>query len=71
MPRIPGAFCAGEFILIIKQGNEQLLYESFVDAPEWELKTVYFKTKSDLPVNIHLILDMEAWIDNMSFLHSI
>lgn len=68
---IPGSFCAGDFILIIKQGNEELLYESFFDAPDWELKTVYFRTKSNLPVNVHLILDKEAWIDNMSFVHEI
>jgi hypothetical protein len=66
---IPGAFCAGDFILIIKQGNEELLYESFFDAPDWELKTVYFKAKSNLPVNVNLILDKETWIDNMSFIH--
>ncbi|HEX2955824.1 MAG TPA: hypothetical protein VHO70_03295 [Chitinispirillaceae bacterium] len=64
-------YCAGQFILTIKQGNEEILYASVFDAPDWEEKTFYFLPKNDLPVNLNLIIGDDVWIDDISIVREI
>jgi hypothetical protein len=64
-------FCAGPFLLSIKQGNEEILFASVFDAPVWELKTYYFTPKNDLPVNLNLIIGNDVWIDNIAIVREI
>jgi hypothetical protein len=66
--QIPGAFCAGSFMIRILQGNDELLLQDYEDAPAWETKSAYFKSNSDLPVNVYLIVEKQVWIDNLNFI---
>ncbi len=65
------SYCAGEFTLTIKQGNEEILYAPVFDAPVWEKKTFYFLAKNNLPVNLNLIVGNDVWLDNMVFVREL
>jgi len=52
----------------ILQGNDELLLQDYEDVPAWETKSAYFKSKSDLPVNVYLIVEKQVWIDNLNFI---
>jgi hypothetical protein len=69
--QIPLVFCAGSFMIRILQGNDELLLQDYEDAPAWETKSAYFKAKSDLPVNVNLIVGKQVWIDNMIFIQEL
>ncbi|MCD6024108.1 MAG: hypothetical protein K0Q91_1024 [Fibrobacteria bacterium] len=58
-------FCAAQFMVMVKQGNEELLREAPFDAPDWELKTYYFEAQNDLPVNLSLMAGAQTWLDNI------
>ena len=65
------AYCAGDFILTVKQGNEEILYQSVFDAPAWEKKTYYFQAKNDLPVNLNFIVGNDVWLDDLSMVREL
>lgn len=65
------SYCAGDLILTLKQGNEEILYESVFDAPDWEQKTYYFIANNDLPVNINFIIGENVWLDDISMIHEL
>jgi hypothetical protein len=65
------SFCAGDFILTVKQGNEEILYQSVFDAPDWEKKTYYFIAKNNLPVNLNLIVGNDVWLDDLTMVREL
>jgi hypothetical protein len=65
------SYCAGDLILIVKQGNKEILYQSIFDAPAWENKTYYFLAENNLPVNLNLIVGNDVWLDNLSMVREL
>jgi hypothetical protein len=53
--------CAGEFVLSITQGDEELLYFNISPetAPGWNIQKYYIEPISDLPLELEYIVGMD------------
>jgi hypothetical protein len=60
--------CAGEFVVSIRQGDEEILYFNISPetAPEWNIQKYYITPQSDLPLNLEFIVGMDKlMLDDM------
>jgi len=60
-------YCAGNFLIWLKQGDETVLMESCQGIESWTEKYFYFQPKNNVPVKIeHLVGPTHGvWLDNL------
>ena len=58
-------FCAGDFIIWVVQGNENVISQSFGNYPSWTQKSFSFAAKSSVSVKIEFLIGTTrgVWID--------
>jgi hypothetical protein len=63
-------YCAGEFLIQLKQGNEYVLDEVISGVNDWTEKYFYFQPINNVPVKIKLLIGTErgVWLDDLILL---
>jgi hypothetical protein len=64
--------CAGDFIIWVVQGNENVISQSFGNYPAWTQKAFSFEAKSSASVKIEFLVGTTrgAWIDNLELVEN-
>jgi len=65
-------FCAGDFIVWVVQGNENVISQSFGNYPSWTQKSFSFEAKSSASVKIEFLIGTTrgAWIDDLELIEN-
>jgi hypothetical protein len=63
--------CIADMYVVVKQGLKELLHENVWDAPDWEEKSFYFETDSDLPISIELWAGRALYLDDLEIVEEL
>jgi hypothetical protein len=63
-------YCAGPFLIWLKQGNEDLLIDGVMGVNDWTEQYFYFQPKNNISVKIKLLIgtDRGVWLDDLILL---